>query len=283
VNPALDMAASEPSKVILWDHPVSSYAQKVRIALREKGIPFESRVQSDLGVAKYDASSDFYKDNPRREVPVLVDGSAGAIFDSTIIMEYLEDRYAENPLISKDPADRAEQRLIEDVLDTQYEAVNWTIGELQWFGRAETTGEPKLKDEMMERLKQQTKDLQAWLEEKLAGKDWFGFGGQKFGWGDVAAAPIVNRSVHYGLGPAEGSKLKAWHRRLLELPSVKETFAEFDAAVGGMAKAKDAFLGGQRIREYRDHRLECMIKSGGLKIVQKGMEDNNIRFSWPEW
>jgi glutathione S-transferase/RNA polymerase-associated protein len=34
-------------------------------------------------------------------------------------------------------------------------------------------------------------------------------------------------------------------------------------------------------REYRDHRLEWMIKSGGLQIVVDGLEKNNLRFIEP--
>jgi glutathione S-transferase/RNA polymerase-associated protein len=32
-------------------------------------------------------------------------------------------------------------------------------------------------------------------------------------------------------------------------------------------------------REYRDHRLEWMIRSGGLSIVQRGLESGTSRFS----
>ena len=32
-------------------------------------------------------------------------------------------------------------------------------------------------------------------------------------------------------------------------------------------------------REYRDHRLEWMIKSGGVEVVLKGLERDNIRFT----
>ena len=38
---------------------------------------------------------------------------------------------------------------------------------------------------------------------------------------------------------------------------------------------------GARRREYRDHRLEWMVKSGGIDIVLAGLRDNNIRFPWP--
>jgi hypothetical protein len=34
-------------------------------------------------------------------------------------------------------------------------------------------------------------------------------------------------------------------------------------------------------REYRDHRLEWMMKSGGVQIVLDGLARNNIRFTWP--
>lgn len=43
----------------------------------------------------------------------------------------------------------------------------------------------------------------------------------------------------------------------------------------------DAFKKGLMRREYRDHRLEWMVKSGGIAIVLEGLERQNIRFSWP--
>lgn len=128
--------------------------------------------------------------------------------------------------------------------------------------------------------KQQTEAIQAWLEERLIGP-WFG--GTSFGWADVCAAPIVNRSAIYGNGPAEGSKLHGWLSRVSERDSVKQTFNEYYAGVDGMKNpaVKEAYLSGQRKREYRDHRLEWMVKSGALEVVTKGLDKDNIRFTWP--
>jgi hypothetical protein len=42
-----------------------------------------------------------------------------------------------------------------------------------------------------------------------------------------------------------------------------------------------ALESGQFKREYRDHRLEWMIKSGGLAVVQEGLERDNVRFIEP--
>jgi glutathione S-transferase/RNA polymerase-associated protein len=46
-----------------------------------------------------------------------------------------------------------------------------------------------------------------------------------------------------------------------------------------MAQVDQAVKSGLFKREYRDHRLEWMIRSGGLDVVIDGIEKNNIRFS----
>jgi hypothetical protein len=70
--------------------------------------------------------------------------------------------------------------------------------------------------------------------------------------------------------------------RLRERPSVAATFAEFDAAAARTSEAAGAYASGERRREYRDHRLEWMVKSGGIDVVLVGLRNNTIRFSWPD-
>lgn len=258
--------------MLLYEHPLSSYAQKVKIALREKGLDFTAELPEDFGTGRRDGP--FAEANPRAEVPVLVDGDV-TLFESTVILEYVEERWPEPPLLPRDPAARARARLTEEVCDTQYEAVNWGFGEVLWFRRA--TGD--LADQLKARAAHQSAEIQAWLTERLGAADWFG--GDRFGWADAAAAPMVNRSVHYGLGPDEGSPLARWHARVAERPSVAATFAEFDAAAARMAAASGHYTTGGRRREYRDHRLEWMVRSGGVEVVLAGLRDGNIRFSWP--
>ncbi len=50
--------------------------------------------------------------NPKRQVPVLIDGEV-EIFDSTQIFEYLEDRVPEPPLWPRGVAERARARQLE--------------------------------------------------------------------------------------------------------------------------------------------------------------------------
>ena len=47
----------------------------------------------------------------------------------------------------------------------------------------------------------------------------------------------------------------------------------------GMTMVADAVKSGLFKREYRDHRLEWMIRSGGLDVVLEGLKAGNIRFS----
>lgn len=260
--------------MLLYESPLSSYAQKVKIALREKGIAFETRAPDGLGTGQ--AGGVFADANPRTEVPVLVAGPDIRIFESTIILEYLEDRWPEMPLLPRDPAARAFARVTEEVCDSQYEAVNWGWGEVLWYRRATGDLEARLKAEVL----RHTGILQDWLTGRLGSADWFG--GDRFGWADAAVAPMLNRSVHYGFGPAAGTPLARWHARACARPAVAQTFAEFDGAAARVASDPDRFGAGKgRRREYRDHRLDWLIRAGGIQVVQDGLRDGNIRFSWP--
>ena len=144
----------------LLEHPLSSYVQKVKIALREKGVPFTTEIPEELGSGR--AGGVFKAANPRIEVPVLIDGPV-RLFESTVIMEYIEERWSDPPLLPRDPAERAFARITEDVCDTHYEAVNWGYGEIFWYKRAAGV----LADQMKAEAARQTEVLQGWLSERL--------------------------------------------------------------------------------------------------------------------
>ena len=256
--------------VTLYEHVLSPYAQKVKIALREKGVAFEVALPDGMGAGG--AGGAFVAASPRAEVPVLIDGET-AVFDSTIILEYLEDRWPSPPLLPASPADRARVRIIEEVMDTHFEAVNWGLGELNWFRRAE--GE--LAKTLADAAARQTRGFFSWLETELGERAWFN--GEAFGWGDLSVAPYVGTSIAVGNRPAEGSKLAAWFERALARDSVATTLEEaraFNMPTSGLSEAVKA---GLFKREYRDHRLEWMIKSGGIEVVLDGLRAGNIRFS----
>jgi glutathione S-transferase len=89
------------------------FGAKAEIALREKNLPFEVEMVAFSQAQGYSPRHpEVLRVNPKRQVPVLIDGSV-EVFDSTQIFEYLEHRYPQPPLWPASPAARARARQIE--------------------------------------------------------------------------------------------------------------------------------------------------------------------------
>lgn len=96
----------------LYSGPLSLFTAKVRIALREKGLAAEI-VDVPFGRQGYQPKHpEVLRVNPKAQVPVLVDGDL-ELYDSTLILEYLEDRHPEPALYPREPAARARCRQLE--------------------------------------------------------------------------------------------------------------------------------------------------------------------------
>ena len=258
----------------LYDHPFSPYGQKVKIALREKGVAFDATLPQGVGAGG--AQGAFIQANPRGEVPTLIDGEV-QIFDSTIILEYIEDRWPTPALLPASAADRARVRMLEEVMDTHYEAINWGLGELRSFRRAVGAQAEAIEA----KAAVQTQGYFSWLERQLGDRPWFN--GDTFGWGDLTVVPYVNGSRGFGHHVPAGTRLADWLERANERASVKATTQDvmnlLKSSAPDMGAVAKMVEDGLFKREYRDHRLEWMIKVGGLNIVAKGLEKDNIRFS----
>lgn len=139
----------------------------------------------------------------------------------------------------------------------------------------------ELAEKILSDARKQVSEIQSWLNTYLGDNDYFN--GSTFGYADIAVVPYVNRSFVYGMMPPEDDPISKWRARVIERPSVKQTFEEMLEATKKMSAVfKDTFKAGTgRRREYRDHRLEFMIRAGGIEVVQKGLEEDTIRFSWP--
>jgi glutathione S-transferase len=165
--------------VKLYDAPRCPYCARVRIALAEKGLDYET-VEVDLA----NRPRWIYELNPTGRVPVLDDGFV--LPESPVIMEYLEERYPETPLLPESAAERGHARVLvhrfDDLLGDDYYA----------FRR----GEPNR------------------LEERLAALD---LGQQAFV--DIAYVPWVIRARHM-LGVELPPHLDAWLERASERPAV---------------------------------------------------------------
>jgi glutathione S-transferase len=96
---------------------ISNYHNKVRIALLEKGIPFEE----DENV-KPSQEEAYLTKSPMGKVPYLeVNGTR--LRESGVILEYLEDAYPQKPLLPKDPLERARVRELVTFIELHMELV----------------------------------------------------------------------------------------------------------------------------------------------------------------
>jgi glutathione S-transferase/RNA polymerase-associated protein len=254
--------------VVLYEHPLSPYVHKVKIALTEKGVAFEPRLPDFVGGA--DAA--FAGASPRLEVPALVDGDT-TVFDSTIILEYIEERWPTPALLPATPAARARVRMLEELCDTYYEAINWAGFEVRVFQRA--TGE--LAGRLLKRAAEQIVGVNAYLERQLGDAPYFN--GASFGWGDLSVVPAVHAAALGDNPPPAGSRLARWLDRVRARPSVAATFQAATESMAGFEMIPQLIASGIFKRQYRDHRLEWMVRSGGLDIVLDGLRQNNIRFT----
>ncbi len=259
----------------LYDHPLSPYAQKVKIALREKEIAFTAPMPADLGSGR--TADTFAKANPRAEVPTLLHDGA-AIWDSTVILEYIEERFPTPALRATDALTQAKVRMIEDAMDTHFEAITWGLSEVINFGRAEGEAAQRLQARGGEEIR----SWHQWLDARLAGQAWFT--GARFGWGDLAVIPFLNGAAGFGHAPPPATALADWFARANARPSVAATRKEAEAVAmnasgNTLQMVRAAIESGAFKREYRDHRLEWMIRNGAIDIVARGLERHNIRFT----
>jgi glutathione S-transferase/RNA polymerase-associated protein len=253
--------------VTLFDIPLSPYAQKVKMALLEKGVAFEVKIPDLVG-----PDPEFITLSPRLEVPVLVDGDV-KLFQSSVIVEYIEERWRDAPLLPETPAERARVRLIAEMCDTAYDAVNWGVTEVTVFNRA--TGDAA--ERLLARARAQVQGLNERLERQLSARPWLN--GDAFGFGDVVAYPYVNAAAALGNKPAPGSRLEGWLKTMRGRPSAARLKADIVASMPHFMNRPREIAEGKARRQYRDHRLDWMLRSGGLDIVLEGIESANIRFS----
>ncbi|OAY26237.1 glutathione S-transferase U19 [Manihot esculenta] len=199
--------------LILLDLWVSPYAARVKIALAEKGIEYESK-EEDLS----NKSSLLLEMNPvYKKVPVLIH-KGKPISESLIIVQYIDEVWShKSPLLPSDPYERAHARFWADFVDQKFQAAIYRI---IWATKSSEEKEAGEK-EFIECCKM--------LESELGMKPYFG--GETFGFVDIALIPTYSYyHAHERMGSLslveEFPKLTAWVKRCLERESVSKSVSD---------------------------------------------------------
>lgn len=125
----------------LYGFCISNYYNKNKLALLEKGIPFDEvdvRPSQDPEVLQH---------SPLGKVPYLLTDK-GALSESHVIAEYLEDVSSETPLLPADPFERAKYRELIQYLELHVELVARRLYPEAFFGG-------KVSDENKEEVRKQ--------------------------------------------------------------------------------------------------------------------------------
>ena len=98
--------ANRRSAMTLFSGPTDIWSHRVRVVLAEKGINIDI-----INVADGSRPEDLLVLNPYNTVPTLVDRDL-VLYDSRVIIEYLDERFPHPPLMPVDPVTRAHFRLV---------------------------------------------------------------------------------------------------------------------------------------------------------------------------
>jgi glutathione S-transferase len=117
---------------------ISNYHNKVRIALLEKGLPFEEDAS-----CKPSQQEEFLARSPVGKVPFLELEGGRRLAESDVIVEYLEDHYPQKPLLPKDPFERAKVRELVKFMELHLELVARRLYGEVFFKRPPVSAEAK--------------------------------------------------------------------------------------------------------------------------------------------
>ena len=200
--------ANRRSVMTLFSKPTCIHSHRTRLVLAEKNINIDI-----ADVDGPDLPEDLLDLNPYHTVPTLVDRDL-VLYDSRVIIEYLDERFPHPPLMPVDPVTRAQFRL-----------ALFRI-EMDWYQLAEqfeTDGERKLA----------TKSRKMLRDSILASVDLFSakkyFLSDEFSLVDCSIAPILWRLPVYGIElGSQAEPIEMYMKRVFERRSFQDSLTELE-------------------------------------------------------
>lgn len=200
----------------LW---LSPQCRKVRLALAEKGIPFEMQVEK-----VWERRHEFLVINPSGDVPVLVEEDGTAIADSVAIIEYVEETNPDRPLLPGGPVERAEIRRLAQWFDVKFgqEVSDNLVGE-KVLKKFLGLGQP---DSAAIRAGHANMRIHLEYVSWLADRRRF-LAGDTFSLADIAAAAHLSALDYIGDVPWDDyPRAKEWYVRIKSRPSFRPVLAD---------------------------------------------------------
>ncbi len=200
--------ANRRSVMTLFSQPTCIHSHRTRLVLAEKNINIDI-----ANVDGPDLPEDLMDLNPYHTVPTLVDRDL-VLYDSRVIIEYLDERFPHPPLMPVDPVTRAQFRLALFRIETDW---------YQLAEQFEADGERKFGSKSRKLLR----------ESILASVDLFAaerfFLSEDFSLVDCSIAPVLWRLPIYGIDlGSKAEPIEKYMKRVFERPSFQESLTELE-------------------------------------------------------
>lgn len=202
----MTVVSSRRSVMTLFSSARDAHSHRTRLVLAEKGINIDV-VNVEPGMLP----EDLIDLNPYHSVPTLVDRDL-VLYDSRVIIEYLDERFPHPPLMPVDPVTRAQFRL-----------ALYRI-ERDWYGLTlQIEQEPDKKQAL--RLKKILRDSILASSDVFKAKPFFL--SDEFSLVDASIAPILWRLPSFGIDlPPQAQAISRYANHLFSRTSFRESLSE---------------------------------------------------------
>ena len=208
------VSLSNRTSMALFSDPLDHYSHRVRIVMAEKGVTGEI-IDSNLD----SLSDELLEVSPYAELPVLVDRDV-CLYDSVVLMEYLDERFPHPPLLPVYPVSRAEIRLFIQRIQKD------------WCEMFDNLVSAKLSDSELKKTRQEFKSQIIALSPILKEKPFFM--SEDFSLVDCCIAPILWRLPLIGIELQKDTKTKpiyAYMQRIFTKPCFINSLSELEREI----------------------------------------------------
>ena len=194
--------------MMLYSSPTSFHSHRVRLVLAEKNITMDI-----FSVQGPDLPEDLLDLNPYHSLPTLVDREL-VLYDSRVIVEYLDERFPHPPLMPVDPVTRAQFRL-----------ALYRI-ERDWYGLAQDL-EEATDNKQATRIRKMPRESILSSAEVFSARQFFL--SDEFSLVDSSIAPILWRLPIYGIElPSQAKPIHRYMDEVFSRPSFQASLTELE-------------------------------------------------------
>jgi stringent starvation protein A len=191
----------------LFSAPDDPASHRTRIVLAEKGVEIEI-----VSVTPGRFPEDLLDLNPDHSLPTLVDRDL-VLYDSRVIMEYLDERFPHPPLMPVDPVSRAQFRLALHRI------------ERDWYGLANQIDKEPAGGKNLPKLRSDLRDLILQSVDFFKIKPYFM--SDEFSLVDASIAPILWRLPRYQIElPREAAPLPKYANQVFSRPGFRMSLSD---------------------------------------------------------